>query len=332
MSVPTRSTAVLRSPIFFGHDTGSHPENPSRIAAIDAELERQGLLIGRPSVPFGAADRDVVARVHDEAYLQLLDQIVDAGGGWIDADTMCAPDSVTTAYHAAGAAVAGVDAILAESFHRAFVFGRPPGHHAYADRAMGFCLLNTVAIAAEHALDSGLERVAIVDWDVHHGNGSEAIFASRPDVLFCSVHQYGSGFFPGTGHASFTGTGSGEGYTINAPLRSGCDDDDYATVFTEIFEPAIRQYGPELILISAGFDAHQRDPLGGMRVTEAGFATMAGQVEEWAGACDGRILAVLEGGYDLVGLALSVAAVLRVFDGEHGGGYSDASEPSHHAR
>jgi len=332
MSAQSSPTAVLRSPVFLGHDTGSHPENPSRITAIDAELERQRLLIGRPSVPFGAADRDVVARVHDDAYLELLDQIVEAGGGWIDADTMCATDSVTTAYLAAGAAVAGVDAILAGSAQCAFVLGRPPGHHAYADRAMGFCLLNTVAIAAEHALDNGLERVAIVDWDVHHGNGTEAIFAARPDVLFCSVHQYGSGFFPGSGHSSFTGTGSGEGYTINAPLRPGSDDGDFATVFTELFEPAIRQYGPELILVSAGFDAHQRDPLGSMRVTEAGFAAMAGQVEEWADACDGRILAVLEGGYDLVGLALSVAAVLRVFDGEHGGGYSDGSESSHHAR
>ena len=324
--------AVLRSPIFLGHDTGMHPENPARIAAIDAELERQGLLSGRPEIAFGAAAREVVARVHDEEYLQLLDDIVEAGGGWIDADTMCAPDSVETAYHGAGAAVAAVDAILGNTIRRAVVLGRPPGHHAYADRAMGFCLLNMVAVAAEHALDHGLDHIAIVDWDVHHGNGTEAIFAARPDVLFLSVHQYGGGFFPGTGPATFTGTGAGEGYTINVPLRSGAGDDDYSAVFDEQLSPAIAAFAPELILVSAGFDAHQRDPLGSMRVTDAGFAEMARTVVGWAEAyCDGRLLAVLEGGYDLVGLAASVAAVLRVFDGA-GDGYSDEPQLAHDAR
>jgi acetoin utilization deacetylase AcuC-like enzyme len=332
MSVPPQPTAILRSPIFLGHDTGSHPENPSRIAAIDAELQSQGLLANRPEVAFGAADREIVARVHDEDYLQFLDDIVEAGGGWIDPDTMCAPDSVETAYHAAGAAIAGVDAVLAGAVKRAFVLARPPGHHAYAGRAMGFCLLNTIAIAAEHALDAGLSRVAIIDWDVHHGNGTEAIFASRPDVLFCSVHQYGSGFFPGTGQSSFTGAGAGEGYTLNVPLRPGADDSAYRTVFEERFAPAVRAFAPELLLVSAGFDAHARDPLGSMRVTDAGFAAMARTVVQWADESSGeRVLAVLEGGYDLAGLSSSVAAVLSVFD-DAGGGYSGLSESSHLAR
>jgi acetoin utilization deacetylase AcuC-like enzyme len=332
MSAPSRQAAVLRSPIFLGHDTGSHPENPDRLVAIDVELEARDLLSARPEVAFGAADREVVARVHDEDYLQFLDDIVEAGGGWIDPDTMCAPDSVETAYHAVGAAVAAVDAILANAVQRAFVLARPPGHHAYVGRAMGFCLLNTVAVAAEHALDAGLQRVAIIDWDVHHGNGTEAIFASRPDVLFCSVHQYGSGFFPGTGHASFTGTGAGEGYTINVPLRPGADDDDYRSVFEAQLAPPVLAFDPDLVLVSAGFDAHQRDPLGSMRVTDAGFAAMARTVVQWAEeCCGGRVLAVLEGGYDPGGLSSSVAAVLRVFD-EAGGGYSDLSESSHLAR
>jgi len=309
------STAVLTDPGFEGHDTGPHPEQPARMAAIRAELTRRDLLSGRPEIAFGPADRDLVERVHDARYLGFLDEVAAAGGAWLDPDTMCAPDSVDVAYLAAGATVRGVEAVLAGDCPRAFALVRPPGHHATADRAMGFCLINSIAVAAQAALDQGLERVAIVDWDVHHGNGTEAIFEARNDVLFCSVHQFGHGFFPGTGDEFDAGVGAGAGYTVNAPLRPGADNRTYDAVFREQFGPKIEAYEPELIIISAGFDAHAADPLGSMMVTEEGFAEMTRRVLDWADRfAGGRVVAVLEGGYDKPALGRSVAAVLETFD------------------
>jgi acetoin utilization deacetylase AcuC-like enzyme len=309
------STAVLTSTAFLGHDTGPHPEQPARIAAITSELDARGLLRDRPLVPFGLADRDLVERVHDPQYLALLDRVVEAGGGWIDPDTLCAIDSVETAYLAAGATTAAVEAVLRGDVPRAFVLARPPGHHATSSRAMGFCLINSIAVAAQDALDQGLERVAIVDWDVHHGNGTEAIFEERSDVLFCSVHQFGHGFFPGTGEEFDSGVGAGTGYTLNVPLRPGADDRAYQHVFRDVIGPRIEQFQPELLLVSAGFDAHAADPLGSMAVTESGFAEMANRVLDWADRfCAGRVVAVLEGGYDKPALGRSVAAVLEAFD------------------
>jgi acetoin utilization deacetylase AcuC-like enzyme len=310
-----RTTAVLTHDAFSGHDTGPHPEQPARVAAIRAELESRDLLRGRPDIAFGPADRDLVGRVHDPRYLDLLDRIVAAGGGWIDPDTLCAVDSVDAAYLAAGAAVDAVEAVLEGDVPRAFVLARPPGHHATKDEAMGFCLINSIAVAAQAALDQGLERIAIVDWDVHHGNGTEAIFEDRSDVLFMSVHQYGHGFFPGTGDEFDMGIGEGAGYTVNVPLRPGADNLAYETVFREQFGPKIEAYQPELILVSAGFDAHAADPLGSMVVTEAGFADMANRVLDWADRfAGGRVVALLEGGYDKPALGRSVATVLETFD------------------
>ena len=257
----------------------------------------------------------MVERVHDPRYLGFLDEVAAAGGAWLDPDTMCAPDSVDVAYLAAGATVRGVEAVLAGDIPRAFALVRPPGHHATADRAMGFCLINSIAVAAQAALDQGLERVAIVDWDVHHGNGTEAIFEARNDVLFCSVHQFGHGFFPGTGDEFDAGVGAGAGYTVNAPLRPGADNRTYDAVFREQFGPKIEAYEPELIIISAGFDAHAADPLGSMMVTEEGFAEMTRRVLDWVDRfAGGRVVAVLEGGYDKPALGRSVAAVLETFD------------------
>jgi acetoin utilization deacetylase AcuC-like enzyme len=310
-----RPTAVLTHAAFTGHDTGPHPEQPARIAAIRAELESRDLVSDRPDIAFGPADRDLVARVHDPRYLDLLDRVVAAGGGWIDPDTLCATDSVEAAYLAAGAAVSAVEAVLSGDVPRAFVLARPPGHHATKNQAMGFCLINSIAVAAQAALDEGVERVAIVDWDVHHGNGTEAIFEDRSDVLFMSVHQYGHGFFPGTGDEFDTGTGEGAGYTVNVPLRPGADNLAYETVFREQFGPKIEAYQPDLILVSAGFDAHAADPLGSMVVTEEGFADMANRVLDWADRfAGGRIVALLEGGYDKPALGRSVATVLETFD------------------
>ena len=180
---------------------------------------------------------------------------------------------------------------------------------------MGFCLINQIAMAAQLAINRGIERVAIVDWDVHHGNGTEAIFAARSDVLYCSVHQFGHGFYPGTGRAQDIGIGAGEGYTLNVPLPAGSGDGDYETVFREQLAPRIAAYEPELILVSAGYDAHGDDPVGNMRVTEAGFAMMANSVLEWANEyAQDRVVAILEGGYDLAALSRSVAVTLEAFD------------------
>jgi acetoin utilization deacetylase AcuC-like enzyme len=309
------TTAVLTDPAFEGHDTGPHPEQPARMAAIRTELTARDLLSDRPRIEFGPARRDMVERIHDPRYLGFLDEVAAAGGAWIDPDTMCAPDSVEIAYLAAGAAVRGVEAVLDGAAPRAFALVRPPGHHATADRAMGFCLINSIAVAAQAALDRGLERVAIVDWDVHHGNGTEAIFEARNDVLFCSVHQFGHGFFPGTGDEFDTGVGKGAGYTVNAPLKPGADNRTYEAVFRQQFGPKIEAYQPELMLVSAGFDAHVADPLGSMAVTEEGFVEMAQRVLDWADRlAGGRVVAVLEGGYDKPALGRSVAAVLETFD------------------
>ncbi|HKG24161.1 MAG TPA: histone deacetylase, partial [Thermomicrobiales bacterium] len=219
---------------------------------------------------------------------------------------------------AAGAAVAAVDAALEGKVERSFAIVRPPGHHATPERGMGFCLLNNLAIAVAHALSRGLTRVLVVDWDVHHGNGTQDAFYATDQVLFFSVHQYP--FYPGTGAANETGIGKGEGYTINVPLPAGQRDETYLRHFDERLLPAAQDYRPELILISAGYDAHAHDPLGGMRLTESGFAALAERLSTLAADhANNRLIAVLEGGYDLPALARSVAATLRVLDGEPAG-------------
>jgi len=309
-------TALFRSPAFLNHDTGEHVECPDRIRAIDAELERSGLLIERPQPTFSPASIDDAERVHDPGYLHALNTFVSQGGGWIDGDTFCGMDSLDTALLAAGAAMAAVDSVLDGTYQRAFSLGRPPGHHAVRSRGMGFCLINNVAVAAAKALARGIKRVAIVDWDVHHGNGTQDIFYGSDEVLFCSVHQYGR-FYPGSGAASERGQGEGRGYTINAPLPPGAGDRVYLQVFDEVFHLPLVEFNPELILISAGFDAHDEDPLGSMSVTDRGFAQLAYRVVEMAAECGhDRVVAVLEGGYDPQALGRSVAAVIRVLDGE----------------
>jgi acetoin utilization deacetylase AcuC-like enzyme len=320
-----RLAAILRSRAFLLHDTGDHVENPTRLPAIDAALESAGLLTARPEPAFAAATLEQAARVHDPRYLDALAQFSAQGGGWIDGDTYCGPESFDVALLAAGAAVSAVDLALDGSIERSFVLARPPGHHATINRGMGFCLVNSIAVAAAHAVDRGLQRVAIVDWDVHHGNGTQDIFYARDDVLFCSVHQFGF-FYPGSGAASERGTGDGSGYTINAPLAAGARNRDIERVFDEHFHLRLIEFNPEFILISAGFDAHKDDPLGGMLLTDDGFARLAGRVVRWAEECGHhRVIAVLEGGYDPSALGRCVAAVLRVLDGEPPPRYSESN-------
>ena len=310
-----RRTAVLRSPAFLGHRTGAHPENPGRIAAIDAELDRQGLLPGRPEVPFRPAGLAALERVHDLAYLDEIEEIGLLGGGDLDPDTLVLADSWEVALTAAGAALAATGAVLEGRAEAAFALVRPPGHHALRNRGMGFCLVNNVAVAAAEALHRGLEHVAVIDWDVHHGNGTQDIFLEDPRVLYVSLHQ--SPLFPGTGAADERGRGAGEGFTLNIPLPPGTDDAAWLEAFDRAALPKLRAFRPELVLVSAGFDAHAADPLANFRVTEAGFDAIARRAaalaDEHAG---GRLVAVLEGGYHPEALGRSVAATLRALDGE----------------
>ncbi|MEA2524808.1 MAG: hypothetical protein QOF73_2035 [Thermomicrobiales bacterium] len=327
MVTPTRPTALLRSPRFLDHDTGEHIENARRLPAIDAELARQDLIADRPELPFGPADLADVERVHNPWYVEAIERAAQQGGGWLDQDTYLSPASYDVALRAAGAAVAAVDAALDGTVTRSFAIVRPPGHHATPERGMGFCLLNNVAIAAAHALARGLTRVLIVDWDVHHGNGTQDAFYDTDQVLFFSTHQFP--FYPGTGAAGETGKGKGAGYTINVPLPAGQRDDTYTRIFDERLLPVAQRFRPELILISAGYDAHQHDPLGGMRLTEQGFAQLTQRLTTLAvDYADNRLIAVLEGGYDPPALARSVAATLRTLDDEPLAGYDVESRQS----
>ncbi|HRA48849.1 MAG TPA: histone deacetylase [Thermomicrobiales bacterium] len=306
--------AILISPAFLGHDTGHHPENPHRITAIQNALAERDLLTGRELPVITPATMRQAGLVHSPRYLDRLLEVTHTGGAWLDADTMCADDSLEVALLAAGAAITAVDLAVSGKQKRAFAMGRPPGHHATANRAMGFCLINSIAVAAQHARNSGVERIAIVDWDVHHGNGTQDIFYERADVLFVSLHHYGN-FYPGTGSANERGTGKGEGYTLNIPLAAGTGDTDYLAHFRDTVGPALVNFHPDLILVSAGFDAHARDPLGGMRVSTAGFGQMAAMIREWSeNLAEGRLVAVLEGGYDLTALADSVCTVVETLD------------------
>jgi acetoin utilization deacetylase AcuC-like enzyme len=307
--------ALLRDPRFQGHDTGGHPENARRIRAIDQELLAFDLVRDRPIVPFDAASDAALSLVHDPRYVAGVRELAAQGGGYLDADTVVQADSTDVAALAAGAGIAAVDAALDGVAARSFVIARPPGHHATPQRGMGFCLFNTIAVAAAHALARGVSRVMIIDWDVHHGNGTQDAFYDTDRVLFVSLHQ--SPLYPGSGAASERGEGQGSGYTLNVPLRAGGGDEVYRTIFDEVVVPAATAYQPELVLISAGFDAHTADPLANMRLTEAGFAEMAHRVRTIAEThAGGRLVAILEGGYDPPALARSVAATLAVLDHE----------------
>ena len=309
------TTLLLTDALFLGHDPGDgHPERIDRLRAIQQELA---------VLPAGAAwgacrdatDLEIDA-VHDPGLLRALR--AQAGKhAVLDEDTVMSPGSFAAAVRAAGACCGLVDALLDGTADNGFALVRPPGHHATRDTAMGFCLLNNVAIAAQHARARGVERVAIVDWDVHHGNGTEHVFDARPDVLFVSTHRFP--FYPGTGPARFVGQGAGAGFTVNVPLPAAMADGDYGAVFADLIVPILTAYQPGLVLVSAGFDSHERDPLGGMRVTERGFAAMCSALRDVARAVQAPLGLVLEGGYDLGGLSRSVRACVEVLCG--------ASEP-----
>ncbi len=255
-----------------------------------------------------AATREQLARVHDLDYLRRISETSGCATA-LDLDTYTSPESYEIARLAAGAAVDAVERVLGGSHHTALALVRPPGHHAERDRAMGFCLFNNVAVGAAHARALGIERVGIVDDDVHHGNGTQQMFAEDPQGLYVSMHQ--SPYYPGTGAADEIGTGAGEGFTVNVPLEVGAGDDDYRIVFERIVVPVLRQFRPDLILVSAGFDAHEHDPMAGMRVTTPAFAAMTAELRGVADQyCRGRMALVTEGGYDLHALGASLEAVI----------------------
>jgi acetoin utilization deacetylase AcuC-like enzyme len=299
---------ISDSPAFREHDAGAgHPERPERLDAIrigllDADLEgRLESMAPRP------ATHAELGRVHTAAHVAAV-VATDGRTVRFDADTQAGPRSHAAALLAAGAACDAVDRVLDGTLDRAFCVVRPPGHHAEADRAMGFCLFNNVAVAAAQALDRGLERVLIIDFDVHHGNGTQHIFAADRRVLYVSSHAWP--FYPGTGALQETGEGDARGFTVNLPMPMGCGDGEYAHLYREIVVPIGRAFDPELVLVSAGFDASLGDPLAGMRVTAAGFAELAGACLETAsGAAGGRAVFVLEGGYDLDALSAGGASV-----------------------
>jgi acetoin utilization deacetylase AcuC-like enzyme len=314
-------TGIVLDPRYMEHDTGrGHPERPERIGVLlRSSLERPGLRRLEPRL----ATPEELTLVHDEGHFVNVARTQDLAHYAFDADTPVSSHSFATACLAAGGLLSLVDEVMSGSLRNGFAFVRPPGHHAERGRAMGFCLFNNVAVAAAHLQRRhGLGRILVMDWDVHHGNGTQHSFEHDPGVLYASTHRYP--FYPGTGAADEVGEGDGTGFTVNVPLPGGCADAEYVDAFQRIIEPIAMRYEPEFVLISAGFDPHRRDPLGGMGVTEAGFAAMARSLiriaDETAG---GRCVAVLEGGYDLEALSAGSSRVLDELCGDRSAPVAD---------
>jgi acetoin utilization deacetylase AcuC-like enzyme len=308
-------TGFVYHPDYLKHDMGpAHPESPERLRAIVSRIQETGTLSRLTRIdPFVASD-DWISQVHSRSYVEELKRRAPTTGRVsLDPDTFVSPGSIPAAYLAAGGALAGVDAIVSGSVDHVFCAVRPPGHHAEHDHAMGFCLFNNVAIAARYAQQRyKLTRVLIVDWDVHHGNGTQHSFYRDASVLFFSTHQYPH--YPGTGRASEVGEGGGKGSTINVPMAAGQGDDAYREVFETMLRPAADAFQPEFIIISAGFDAHRDDPLASMTLTEDGYADLTRMVLDMAKRhSQGRVLSCLEGGYHLPALAASVDRHLLAF-------------------
>jgi acetoin utilization deacetylase AcuC-like enzyme len=305
-------TLLYTDPLFLEHDTGSHPERPARLRSIDARLRQSGLIERCTAGTYAPLNEDAVRQVHEPGVVERVREAARSGSGWLDADTFVSPASFEVALAAAGACVSAVDAVLRGTDRTALCLVRPPGHHATPERSMGFCLFNNVALAARHArLAHGLTRVLVVDWDVHHGNGTQDVFYDDPTVMFLSIHRYGQGFYPGTGAADETGTGRGLGHTRNEPVRYGARRPDYLGQFRNALEECADRMRPELVLLSAGFDAHRDDPIGSLGLETEDFAVLTREVLEVAKAhAGGRLVSCLEGGYDLDALAESVEAHL----------------------
>jgi acetoin utilization deacetylase AcuC-like enzyme len=315
----------LFHPSSLEHDTGAHPENAGRLRAVEAALNDAGW-IGMERVEAPAATPEQLGRVHSPQHIALIEEISSQGGGMIDADTVASPGSYEAALHAAGGAAMGAERLLGgERF--AFCGLRPPGHHAEASRAMGFCLFNNAAVAAAHALATGgADRVLILDWDVHHGNGTEAIFADSDRVLYASIHQ--SPLYPGTGPADYLGDGPGEGYTVNLPVPPGSGSEEFLALVQHVVAPIARSFAPDLIVISAGFDAHRDDPLADCRVETPAYGDMAATMRKVGEELGAPVLVCLEGGYSPSALAASVLSTVEAL----ADGREPAAAPADFAR
>ena len=309
------NVGIVRDEIFLEHITDDyHPENPNRLKYIYAMLnsiDKDGVIYAAPRV----ATHEEIALIHDPAYISSIAATDGKMQRRLDPDTVTSPKSYEAACLAAGGVLQLADMLFAGEIQNGFALVRPPGHHAERNKAMGFCLFNNIAIGARYLEKKyGLKRIAIVDFDLHHGNGTQHSFYEDSSILYFSTHQYP--YYPGTGWYNETGEGNGKGYTINIPLSYGMGDDDYEYAFREVLIPITEQYKPEAVLVSAGFDSYYNDPLGGMAVTEGGFATMTRILTEIADKhCNGKVLCSLEGGYDLNGLTTSVKAVTMELKG-----------------
>ena len=312
----------------LGHDTGNHPENASRLRAIMAHLRQSELFGLLSALPSHRASLEDIYLVHDAAHVDRVRRASQGGGGYLTADTVVSERSFAAALHAAGGAISATRAVLEGEMHSAFALIRPPGHHATRKAAMGFCLINNIAVAAAWALRTkAVSRLAIVDFDVHHGNGTQETFEADPRVLYISTHQ--SPLYPGTGHWRETGTGPGVGTCLNIPLPPETGDTGYRRAFTELVGPALRRFQPEAILISAGYDAHWSDPLAWMLLSLTGYHWISEYLVATAReVCGGRLVFVLEGGYDPDVLANGVAGTLAAATGvPHSDPLGPAREP-----
>ena len=301
--------ALLTNPEQAGHAAAGHPERPDRVRAILDAIKHSDLGLS-PQIALPATEA-LIRSVHDAGYIQKLELAAEDGGGYLDADTYMTAASMLAARTAAGAVVAGVDRVLDGTVSTAFAVVRPPGHHAEFNRAMGFCLLNNVAIGVFAARAQGIKRIAIIDFDVHHGNGTQHSFELDPDIFYASTHQ--APFYPGTGAAHERGR---HGTVHNFPLPAGTTDERFLGVYRKSVGPALDAFKPELILVSAGFDAHQDDPLGGLELTTEAYSELARLIQDWAQRhSSGRSVWALEGGYDLEAISASAVACLRALAG-----------------
>ncbi|HEY6012201.1 MAG TPA: histone deacetylase [Nitrospirota bacterium] len=314
------SLAIIKDDRYLEHNPGDgHPESADRLRVIHELIDRE--FSNLPLIPPRLATEDELALIHDPFYIQLVSKTAGRVHSQLDQDTGLSARSYEIARLAAGGLLAGVDSLFTlnselRTLNSIFAFVRPPGHHAEADHAMGFCIFNNIAIAAEYAKKKyGLKKVLIVDWDLHQGNGTQHSFYHDPAVLYFSSHQFP--YYPGTGDFDELGTGEGEGFTVNAPFPTGFGDAEYLAVYDRILRPIALEYQPEFVLVSAGFDPYIKDPLGGMRVTSAGFGALASLVRSIADqTCGGKVLRTLEGGYHPDGLRDGVRAVIQAFSGE----------------
>jgi len=315
----SRITGIVKDSRYLQHASGfSHPESPERLAAVYEMLDNPHMSWKYVEIEPRAASHDEIAYVHTSSYIHYIAGTAGKNCVFLDSDTIAGAETYEIAKLAVGGLMNAIDGVMTGEMDNAFAFVRPPGHHAGPGNSAGFCVFNNVAVGAMHAIKKhGLKKILIVDWDLHHGNGTQKIFYSDRRVLYFSMHQYP--YYPGTGGLHEIGDGQALGYTVNVPLRYGAVNGTFISAFRKILEPIALAYKPELILVSAGFDTYYQDPLGGMRVTPEGFAAMARVLLNIADqCCSGRVVSVLEGGYNVVGLARSAKATLEeMFDETH---------------